>query len=75
MINEIANYTIGKVPVIGILGVITFLSLIATALIGYLNHSKGIHIISMVWHFRLAKATIVLAIIHIIFALSNYIGY
>jgi hypothetical protein len=63
MFARIAYYRILGKPLMVWLGIITFLSILFTALIGYLNFI-GIHTISFKWHLAMAIISIILAIIH-----------
>ena len=74
MITQIAYHTFFGLPVVAYLGMITFLLLLSTATIGFLNF-KGNTKIPFRWHPRLAKATIALAVVHAIFALSAHLGF
>jgi hypothetical protein len=69
------GYTLifGK-PLIMYLGILTYLCLISTAIIGYLSF-KGITTIPFRWHPRLALAAIILATIHALFGLSIYFNF
>ena len=74
MIQSIA-YTLffGK-PLVMYGGILTFLLMLSTATVGFLNF-KGIHIIPFKWHPRLALTTIIVAIIHAAFGLSIYFNF
>ncbi len=74
MISQIAYYSFLGKPVAAYFGMITFLFLISTAIVGYLNF-KGKFIIPFKWHPRLAGATITFALIHIFLILSAYYDY
>ena len=63
MLTNITYYQIFGKPLIMYLGILTLLSFLFTALIGYLNR-RGINRIPLAWHFRMAKISITLAIIH-----------
>lgn len=74
MINNIAfTLFLGK-PLIMYGGIFAFLLLLATATVGALNF-RGITIISLKWHSRLAIITIIVAIIHAIFGLSIFFNF
>jgi hypothetical protein len=70
-IREIALISIAGYPIVVYLGILTFLSLFATASYGYLllkNKIKG-----TIWnHMRLGAFTITIAVIHAILALSLF---
>jgi hypothetical protein len=74
MIAQIAYHPVLGLPVVAYLGMITFLLLLSTATVGFLNF-RGDTKISFKWHPRLAGATILFAIIHAISALSIHLGY
>jgi hypothetical protein len=74
MVSQIAYYLIAGLPVVAYLGIATLLLLLSTATVGFLNF-RGNTKIPFRWHPRLAGATIVLAIIHAIFALSGHLGF
>lgn len=69
MLAEIATFLILGKPLIFYLGIISLLLLLSTASIGYMN-LHGINKIPLRWHFRLAKTTVTVAIIHGILALA-----
>lgn len=56
------------------LGITTFLLLLFTATVGFLN-LKGISVIPFKWHPRLALTTIVVALIHGILGLSILLNF
>ena len=69
MINSIAlTLFLGK-PLIMYGGIFTFLLLLFSASVGFLNF-KGISIIPFKWHPRLSLITIIVAIVHMLFGLS-----
>ena len=63
MITNLAFYLILGIPLVGYLGVITFLLILFTATVGALN-MKGISVIPFKWHPRLAITTIIFATVH-----------
>jgi hypothetical protein len=67
MVN--AYYPILGVPLIILVGVFTFISLVATITSGVLIR-RGIHIVSFPWHMRLAYITVALASFHAFLAIS-----
>jgi hypothetical protein len=67
MVN--AYYPILGVPLIVLVGVLTFTSLVAAITSGVMIR-KGIHIVSYPWHMRLAYLTVALASFHAFLALS-----
>ncbi|MEI7452533.1 MAG: hypothetical protein WCK37_05045 [Candidatus Falkowbacteria bacterium] len=64
---------LGK-PLIMYGGLLTLLLILSTATIGALN-LKGITIIPLKWHFRLALITILVALGHGILGLSLYFNF
>ncbi len=76
MISQIAySHPFGfALPLVAYLGWLTFLSLLSTATVGFLNF-RGRTTISFKWHPRLAATTITLAVIHAVFALSAYLNF
>lgn len=71
MLTQITYFQILGKPLLMYFGIITFLLLLLTAWIGQQN-KKGITKIPLVWHFRLAKVTITLAIIHGLLGILAY---
>jgi len=63
MLTQITYYPIFGKPLIMYLGILTLMSFLFTALIAIMNQ-KGIKKIPFKWHTRMAKVSIVLAIIH-----------
>lgn len=74
MIREIAYTLFLTKPIIFWLGILTYLSFSATAIVGLLNY-KGIKIIPFRWHPRLAVFSLTLATIHGLFGLSIYLNF
>jgi len=77
MILGLSLHAIAYAPVLGrplILwaGLSTLLLLLLTATVAGLNR-RGIHTIPLVWHFRLAYLTIILALAHGILGLLLYL--
>lgn len=72
MIRDVAYFLIFGKPLIFYTGILTFLSFLFTALIGFLNHN-GIHKIPFKWHPRMAVISIALAIIHALMGIFTYI--
>lgn len=74
MFTRIAYYPILGKPLMLYLGILTLSFLLATAFVAYL-HSKGYFGIPFKWHIRLAKITLILALIHgTLGILANFIG-
>lgn len=71
MLTNITYYQIFGKPLIMYLGITTLLSFLFTATIALLNR-RGIHKIPLVWHFRMAKISIALAIIHGLLGILAY---
>lgn len=63
MLNNITYYLIFGKPLIMYLGIVTLLSLMVTAYIGYSNF-KGKSKIPFAWHPRIAAITILIALVH-----------
>lgn len=61
-------------PLVMYVGILTFLLLLLTATVGFLNF-KGINIIPFKWHPRLALITIMIASIHALFGLSIFFNF
>lgn len=74
MISEIASYQILAMPLTALLGMITFLLLLLTALVSIMN-KKGVTFIPFRWHPRFAALTILLALLHGILGLSLVLGF
>ncbi|MDD2823214.1 MAG: hypothetical protein PHQ59_03985 [Candidatus Daviesbacteria bacterium] len=71
MIQSIGYYLIFGKPVIMYFGIVTLLSFLFTALIGFMNY-HGIHKIPFKWHPRMAALSITLAVLHGIMGLLIY---
>lgn len=63
MFRDISYFLIFGKPVIMYVGIITLVSFLFTATIGFLN-LKGIHKIPFSWHPKMAALSIILAVIH-----------
>jgi hypothetical protein len=74
MISQIAYYSVGGLPVVAYLGMVTLAMLISTAAVGFLNFGGNTRI-PFRWHPRLAAITIALAFIHALFAVSIYLKF
>lgn len=72
MIAQLAYYSIFGKPIIIYLGVLTLLSFLITAFIGFMNY-KGYKKIPFKWHPIMAGVSITLAIIHAILGLGSYL--
>jgi len=73
MIAQIAYFLIFGKPVIFYTGILTIVSFLFAASIGYLNF-KGSHLIPFKWHPRVVVFAILLSIIHGLMGLSIYFG-
>lgn len=74
MIHDLAFTLILGKPVVMYMGILTFLSLLTTATVGW-QAFKGYNYIPFKWHPRLAALTIILATIHAILGLSVYFNF
>jgi hypothetical protein len=72
MLQEITYYLIFGRPLILYLGIITLCSLLVTASMAVLS-LRGVMKIRFIWHFRMAKLTICLALIHGMLGSAAYI--
>ena len=72
MLAKIAYFLIFGKPLVFYLGILALLLLLTTAAIGFFN-MRGVHTVPLKWHFRMAGATIVLALLHGILAMSAYL--
>ncbi|PKG33379.1 hypothetical protein [Methanoregula sp.] len=69
MLGLLASMTVFGLPLAIVFGIITFVCLLVTALLGYLV-LKGKFNIPFAWHMRMALATIIAAIIHIMLVIA-----
>jgi len=69
MIRDIATATLWGQPLTVYGGILTYLSLLCTFTIGFLN-SRGIRVVPFKWHHRFAIATIAIATLHALLGLS-----
>jgi ABC-type proline/glycine betaine transport system permease subunit len=69
ILSTIARTPIFGIPVIMVLGIITLISVITTATIGFMVF-KGTKKIPFRWHIRLAILSITLAVLHGLLGLS-----
>ena len=74
MFSAIASYMILGLPVMIVLGIITFFCLLLTATISTLNRRK-IRFIPMKWHFRMAYTTVVVALVHGLLVMLSLLGF
>lgn len=71
MLKEIAYYNILSRPVIFWAGLLTFLSILFTALVAFLN-KKGINKIPFRMHPKMAVISLIFALLHALLAFSFY---
>jgi hypothetical protein len=71
MFQEISYYLIYGIPFIVYLGIVILFMFIITALLAILKR-KGKTKISILWHYRLAYVSIILAFIHGFFGILAY---
>ena len=74
MVHNLAFTLFLGQPLVMYGGILTFLLMLFTAIVGMLNF-KGITVIPFKWHPRLAIITIVVAIVHAIFGLSILLNF
>ncbi len=71
MLKDVTYFLIFGKPIIMYLGILTLLSFLVTASIGFLNY-HGIHKIPFKWHPRMAALSLSLAFIHGILGILVY---
>jgi len=69
MIRDIAATTLWGQPLVVYGGILTYLSLLSTFTIGFLNY-RGIRVVPFKWHPRFAITTLVIATLHALLGLS-----
>lgn len=74
MVHTIATSMFWGKPLIMYGGLLTLILLLFTATVGFMNY-RGVQIIPLPWHFRLALVVIAFALLHGIFGLSIYFGF
>ena len=74
MIQTLALTLLFGKPMVMYGGIFTLLLLLFTATVGALN-MKGIAIIPLKYHFKLALATIIIGLIHAFFGLSIFFNF
>lgn len=72
MIAQLAYYSIFGKPLILYLGILTLLSFLFTAFIGFMNY-KGYKTIPFKYHPIMAAISITLAVLHAILGLGSYL--
>ncbi len=75
MIHQIALTMILGLPVVVYGGILTFLSFSFTAYIGLSNYKHFEHHLPFFWHPTMVITSFTFALIHILFALSIFVGY
>lgn len=71
MLRDVSYYLIFGKPLIMYVGILTLLSFLFTALIGFLNF-RGNHKIPFRWHPKMAVLSITLALIHGVLGILLY---
>jgi len=72
MLKNIIFYSLGGLPLIAYFGMFTLFCFLFTAYIAVMNR-KGNNKIPLVWHFRLAKISLTLAVLHGLFGILGYL--
>ena len=71
MLQSIASFPVLNFPIFSWFGILAFLGFLTAATIAILNQ-KGTHKIPFYWHPRIAKTSLILALIHAILAASLF---
>lgn len=71
MFASVNQIVILGLPLAMVFGIVTFICLVTTAVLGILV-LKGLYHIPFKWHMRMAAATIVFAVIHVVLVLSLF---
>jgi hypothetical protein len=71
LITSISHIVIFGLPIALFFGVLTFICLFTTAILGVLV-LKGVYHIPFKWHMRMAAVTIFFAVIHVILVIMQY---
>lgn len=74
MIHQIALATFFGIPLVAWGGILTLLSFLFTASIGYASH-HSIKYLNFKWHPRMVAISFTFAIIHGFAAMSIFVGY
>lgn len=74
-VSQIAYIYVGGIPLVAYGGIATITLLFLTTASAVLNMKMGIHIIPFKWHPRLAYATVIMATLHALLALSVYLNF
>lgn len=73
-IASIAYMPLMGLPLVVVLGIILFISLCITASIAVLKRRGKLENVPFIWHFRMARISILIALLHGIMGISIYIG-
>jgi len=71
MFASVNQIVILGLPLAIVFGIVTFICLVTTAVLGILV-LKGLYHIPFKWHMRMAAATIIFAVIHVVLVLSRF---
>jgi hypothetical protein len=71
MITSLSHIVVFGLPLALWFGIITFICLFTTAILGILV-LKGLYNIPFAWHMRMAAVTIFFAVIHVILVILQY---
>jgi hypothetical protein len=74
-LRNIAIFPVFGTPLIVYLGILTLLSFLLTALIGFMNFKGFVRKIPFRWHPKMAVVSIVLALFHGLLAFSIYFNF
>lgn len=75
MIHQIALATIAGLPLVVYGGVITLLSFMFTAYIGFTNYKNTKNHLPFKWHPAMVIVSFLFALIHMVFGLSIFLGF
>ena len=73
-IASIAYMPVMGLPLVVVLGIVLFISLCITASIAVLKRRGGLENVPFTWHFRMARISILIALLHGFLGISVYIG-
>jgi hypothetical protein len=71
MITQILSYSIGNISLLMITGILSLILFLFASIIPVLNRKRILD--SVKWHYILSKIAVVLAIIHSLLSIFNYI--
>ncbi|MCQ1537998.1 hypothetical protein FTO68_03205 [Methanocalculus taiwanensis] len=74
-IAAIAYTPVLGLPLVVVLGIILFISLCITASIAVMKRRGKLENVPFTWHFRMARFSILLALLHGIMGISVYFGF